>query len=52
MMKMLLLTSQNLDVVEPPRSALVSSYVSLVDLFYKRNHGPIRVVDERDIVSI
>ncbi|OMO92929.1 hypothetical protein COLO4_17205 [Corchorus olitorius] len=31
---------------EPPRSALVSSYVTPVDLFYKRNHGPIPVVDD------
>lgn len=30
---------------EPPRSALVSSYVTPVDLFYKRNHGPIPIVD-------
>jgi len=31
---------------EPPRSALISSYVTPVDLFYKRNHGPIPVVDD------
>ncbi|GMI68334.1 sulfite oxidase [Hibiscus trionum] len=31
---------------EPPRSALVSSYVTPVELFYKRNHGPIPVVDD------
>ncbi|XP_062151631.1 sulfite oxidase isoform X2 [Alnus glutinosa] len=39
---------------EPPRSALVSSYVTPVDLFYKRNHGPIPIVDdiERYCVSI
>ncbi|KAF8390634.1 hypothetical protein HHK36_025161 [Tetracentron sinense] len=39
---------------EPPRSALISSYVTPVDLFYKRNHGPIPVVDdiERYRVSI
>ncbi|XP_022750471.1 sulfite oxidase-like [Durio zibethinus] len=39
---------------EPPRSALVSSYVTPVDLFYKRNHGPIPVVDdiERYFVDI
>ena len=30
---------------EPPRSALVSSYVTPVHLFYKRNHGPIPIVD-------
>ncbi|XP_010485345.1 PREDICTED: sulfite oxidase isoform X2 [Camelina sativa] len=33
---------------EPPRSALVSSYVTPVDLFYKRNHGPIPIVDHLD----
>ncbi|KAK9117537.1 hypothetical protein Sjap_016484 [Stephania japonica] len=31
---------------EPPRAALVSSYVTPVDLFYKRNHGPIPTVDD------
>ncbi|KAJ0988865.1 hypothetical protein J5N97_007221 [Dioscorea zingiberensis] len=31
---------------EPPRNALVSSYVTPTDLFYKRNHGPIPVVDD------
>ncbi|KAE8706672.1 Sulfite oxidase [Hibiscus syriacus] len=31
---------------EPPLSALVSSYVTPVELFYKRNHGPIPVVDD------
>ncbi|XP_044502932.1 sulfite oxidase-like [Mangifera indica] len=33
---------------EPPRSALISSYVTPVDLFYKRNHGPIPLVDDID----
>lgn len=33
---------------EPPRSALVSSYVTPVHLFYKRNHGPIPIVDHID----
>ncbi|XP_042499409.1 sulfite oxidase isoform X1 [Macadamia integrifolia] len=39
---------------EPPRSALISSYVTPVEFFYKRNHGPIPVVDdiERYCVSI
>ncbi|GAV64276.1 Oxidored_molyb domain-containing protein/Mo-co_dimer domain-containing protein [Cephalotus follicularis] len=39
---------------ETPRSALVSSYATPVDLFYKRNHGPIPLVDdiERYCVSI
>ncbi len=31
---------------EPPRSALISSYVTPVDLFYKRNHGPIPIVHD------
>ncbi|XP_068665183.1 sulfite oxidase [Aristolochia californica] len=39
---------------EPPRSALVSSYITPVDMFYKRNHGPIPTVDdiERYHVSV
>ncbi|XP_057983546.1 sulfite oxidase isoform X2 [Malania oleifera] len=39
---------------EPHRSALISSYITPVELFYKRNHGPIPVVDdiERYCVSI
>ncbi|XP_057465210.1 sulfite oxidase-like isoform X1 [Actinidia eriantha] len=39
---------------EPPRPALISSYVTPVDFFYKRNHGPIPIVDhlERYSVSI
>ncbi|KAJ7974800.1 sulfite oxidase [Quillaja saponaria] len=39
---------------EPPRSALISSYVTPADLFYKRNHGPIPIVDdiERYCISI
>ncbi|KAM7267797.1 hypothetical protein ACFE04_009963 [Oxalis oulophora] len=31
---------------EPPRSLLISSYVTPVHLFYKRNHGPIPIVDD------
>ncbi|XP_075491600.1 sulfite oxidase-like isoform X1 [Primulina tabacum] len=31
---------------EPHRSALVSSYVTPVSFFYKRNHGPIPIVDD------
>lgn len=31
---------------EPHRSALVQSYVTPVDMFYKRNHGPIPIVDD------
>lgn len=31
---------------EPPRSALITSYVTPVEYFYKRNHGPIPIVDD------
>ncbi|XP_020580669.1 sulfite oxidase [Phalaenopsis equestris] len=31
---------------EPTREALISSYVTPVDFFYKRNHGPIPIVDD------
>ncbi|GAB2278468.1 hypothetical protein Dimus_013150 [Dionaea muscipula] len=37
---------------EPPRSALVSSYVTPVDFFYKRNHGPIPIVDDLQIYRV
>ncbi|PON61314.1 Eukaryotic molybdopterin oxidoreductase [Parasponia andersonii] len=37
---------------EPPRSALFRSYVTPVDLFYKRNHGPIPVVDDIERYSV
>ncbi|XP_031095982.1 sulfite oxidase [Ipomoea triloba] len=37
---------------EPPRSALVSSYVTPVDLFYKRNHGPIPIVEDIERYSV
>ncbi|KAJ8768078.1 hypothetical protein K2173_021018 [Erythroxylum novogranatense] len=37
---------------EPPRSALIGSYVTPVDLFYKRNHGPIPVIDDIERYSI
>lgn len=37
---------------EPPRSALISSYVTPVDFFYKRNHGPIPVVDDIERYSV
>lgn len=33
---------------EPRRKDLVSSYITPVEFFYKRNHGPIPVVDELD----
>ncbi|KAK4751329.1 hypothetical protein SAY87_004811 [Trapa incisa] len=31
---------------EPPRWALISSYVTPVAMFYKRNHGPIPIVED------
>ncbi|XP_013641507.2 sulfite oxidase-like [Brassica napus] len=37
---------------EPPRSALVSSYVTPVHLFYKRNHGPIPIVHHIENYSV
>ncbi|KAL5581369.1 hypothetical protein UlMin_013811 [Ulmus minor] len=37
---------------EPPRSALICSYVTPIDLFYKRNHGPIPVVDDIERYSV
>ncbi|KAL6508187.1 hypothetical protein OROHE_021729 [Orobanche hederae] len=37
---------------EPRRSDLVSSYITPVEFFYKRNHGPIPVVDDLDKYSV
>ncbi|XP_072989487.1 sulfite oxidase [Typha latifolia] len=37
---------------EPPRAALISSYVTPVDYFYKRNHGPIPIVDNVERYSL
>ncbi|KAK4597647.1 hypothetical protein RGQ29_015252 [Quercus rubra] len=51
----LIINSQEPFNAEPSRSALISSsYVTPVDLFYKRNHGPVPIVDdiERYRVSI
>lgn len=31
---------------EPPRAALVASYVTPSDFFYNRNHGPIPIVED------
>ncbi|XP_061991931.1 sulfite oxidase-like isoform X2 [Rosa rugosa] len=42
----LVVNSQEPFNAEPPRSALIASYVTPVDLFYKRNHGPIPVLDD------
>ncbi|XP_028771351.1 sulfite oxidase isoform X1 [Neltuma alba] len=39
---------------EPPRSLLISSYLTPADFFYKRNHGPVPIIDniERYFISI
>ncbi|KAL3636687.1 hypothetical protein CASFOL_018986 [Castilleja foliolosa] len=37
---------------EPHRSALVSSYITPVDFFYKRNHGPVPIVDDIEKYSV
>ncbi|OIT05991.1 PREDICTED: sulfite oxidase [Nicotiana attenuata] len=37
---------------EPTRSDLISSYITPVDFFYKRNHGPIPVVDDIERYSV
>uniref|UniRef100_A0ACD6ALS2 Uncharacterized protein n=1 Tax=Avena sativa TaxID=4498 RepID=A0ACD6ALS2_AVESA len=37
---------------EPHRSALVSSYITPVDFFYKRNHGPIPKIDDISRYSV
>ncbi|XP_057800597.1 sulfite oxidase [Salvia miltiorrhiza] len=37
---------------EPRRKDLVSSYITPVEFFYKRNHGPIPVVDDLDKYSV
>ncbi|TKY45307.1 Sulfite oxidase [Spatholobus suberectus] len=42
----LLCFSQEPFNAEPPRSALVASYVTPSDFFYKRNHGPIPIVED------
>ncbi|XP_028107086.1 sulfite oxidase-like [Camellia sinensis] len=42
----LLINSKEPFNAEPPRSALISSYVTPVDFFYKRNHGPVPIVDD------
>lgn len=31
---------------EPPAAALVNSYITHEDIFYKRNHGPIPILLE------
>jgi hypothetical protein len=33
---------------EPARRDLAASYITPVDLFFKRNHGPIPVLDDID----
>ncbi|EYU34805.1 hypothetical protein MIMGU_mgv1a007570mg [Erythranthe guttata] len=41
----LLVNSKEPFNAEPHRSCLVSSYVTPVDFFYKRNHGPVPLLD-------
>ncbi|CAN1822989.1 Sulfite oxidase [Linum perenne] len=48
----LLVNSKQPFNAEPHRSALVNSYVTPVDFFYKRNHGPIPVVDDIERYSV
>ncbi|KAL4390038.1 hypothetical protein AHAS_Ahas03G0105100 [Arachis hypogaea] len=38
--------------VEPPRSALTCSYVTPSNFFYKRNHGPIPIVEDIEWYSV
>ncbi|XLT50203.1 hypothetical protein HN873_042807 [Arachis hypogaea] len=38
--------------VEPPRSALTCSYATPSNLFYKRNHGPIPIVEDIERYSV
>ncbi|KAK4477316.1 hypothetical protein RD792_016533 [Penstemon davidsonii] len=42
----LLVNSKEPFNAEPHRSALVSSYITPVEFFYKRNHGPVPIVDD------
>lgn len=37
---------------EPPRCALVSSYVTPINHFYKRNHGPIPIIEDINRYSV
>ncbi|MED6108165.1 hypothetical protein PIB30_020938 [Stylosanthes scabra] len=37
---------------EPPRSALACSYITPSDFFYKRNHGPIPIVEDIERYSV
>ncbi|MED6131336.1 hypothetical protein PIB30_008982 [Stylosanthes scabra] len=37
---------------EPPRSALACSYITPSDFFYKRNHGPIPIVEDIERYSM
>ncbi|KAL8038821.1 hypothetical protein ABFX02_11G132600 [Erythranthe guttata] len=45
----LLVNSKEPFNAEPHRSCLVSSYVTPVDFFYKRNHGPVPLLDHHNI---
>ncbi|KAI3463107.1 hypothetical protein Pfo_019770 [Paulownia fortunei] len=48
----LLVNSKEPFNAEPHRSALVTSYVTPVEFFYKRNHGPVPIVDDIDKFSV
>ncbi|KAK6153162.1 hypothetical protein DH2020_012801 [Rehmannia glutinosa] len=48
----LLVNSKEPYNAEPHRSALVSSYVTPVEFFYKRNHGPIPIIDDINKFSV
>lgn len=37
---------------EPLRCNLLGSYITTVDMFYKRNHGPIPLVDNIDRLDV
>lgn len=37
---------------EPPPSKLIASYVTSVDMFYKRNHGPIPVLEDYSLYHL
>lgn len=37
---------------EPPPSALIASYVTPVDMFYKRNHGPVPLLEDYSLYRL
>ncbi|KAL3813893.1 hypothetical protein ACJIZ3_015161 [Penstemon smallii] len=48
----LLVNSKEPFNAEPHRTALVSSYITPVEFFYKRNHGPVPIVDDIDNYNV